>query len=212
MARPTRGQHSSKRPACASVQPATVSAHAEASQLAAYLRISASEIDDVIDRLERLRKTPGDEEPVGMHPFDRDRLATVHAIAEHPPRLFGDLKRRFRSTELPRLPREAGERDGHRRWTPQLLRQRAALVQAAACVFLAHAEAPRAARQDDAAGAEPRIFGLFVGKRAAELAHLAPVPQALHGITGARPLGGAAVPAHRLGEIGGLFPVMRQER
>src|SRR5207237_566014 len=81
--------------------------HAEASQLAAYLRISASEIDDVIDRLERLRKTPGDEEPVGLHPFDRDRLATVHAIAEHPPRLFGDLKRRFRSTELPRLPREA---------------------------------------------------------------------------------------------------------
>ena len=49
-------------------------------------------------------------------------------------------------------------------------------------------------------------------ERAAELAHLAPVPQALDGIAGAGPLGGAAMPAHRLREIAGLFPVMRQQR
>src|SRR6185295_1613597 len=109
-----------------------------------------------------------------------------------------------------RMPREAGERDGHRRWTPQFLRQRPALVQAAARVVLAHAEAPGAARQNDAAGAQPRIFGLFVGERVAELPHFAPMPQALDWITCTRPLRGVAMPAHRLGEIGGLFPVMRQ--
>ena len=38
------------------------------------------------------------------------------------------------------------------------------------------------------------------------------MPQAFFRIAGTRPLGGAAMPAHRLREIGGLFPVMRQQR
>jgi len=45
----------------------------------------------------------------------------------------------------------------------------------------------------------------------AEVAHLAPVAHALDGIAGAGPLGGAAMPAHCLPEIGGLFPMMRQQ-
>src|SRR5262249_44348833 len=129
----------------------------EAGWLAGGVGVWGGEASGVVERLERFRKAPGDEERVGMRPFDRDDLDEVHAVAEHPPGLFGDLEGRFRSTELPRMPREAGERDGHRRWTPQLLRQRATLLQAAARVVLAHAEAPRAARQNDAAGAQPRI-------------------------------------------------------
>src|SRR5229473_5091790 len=128
---------------------------AEGNQLAAHLRIPATQLDDAIDRLERLRKAPSAAGPIGMAGFNRKDLASVHGIAEHTPGLFGDLEGRLHSTQHPQIARKAGERDGYRRWASQLLRQRAGLLQAAAHLVLAHAEAPSAARQDDAAGAEP---------------------------------------------------------
>ena len=144
--------------------------------------------------------------------FNLEALARAHTVVEHCPGLFGDFEGRFRSTEHPQVARKAAERNSYSRWAPQLPRQRAGLVRAASYLVLTHAHAPSAAPQDDAAGAEPRLLDFCIIEGATKGAHLSPMPQTLNGIAGAGPLGSAAMPAHRLHEIGGLFPVMRQQR
>src|SRR5271156_1727055 len=105
-----------------------------------------------------------------MCTFNREGLPRDHVVVEQPSAFFGNSEGRLSSTEHPQIPGEARERAGHGSRAPQLLRQRARLLQAATPLVLTHAEAPRAARQDDAAGAEPRLFDLFVFERVAEVA------------------------------------------
>lgn len=85
---------------------------AVADQLAAHIRIPASEPAYAIERLERLREAPSNREPVSMCGFNLEALARAHTVVEHCPGLFGDFEGRFRSTEHPQIARKAAESNG----------------------------------------------------------------------------------------------------